>query len=416
MLKDGSTSLDTARDKSLTTVRTEVKMGSVDRPKAKKLGFSTLTVHAGQPPDPTTGAISTPIYQTSTYVQDGVAKHKGYEYARTQNPTRGALEACLAALEEAQYGICFSSGMGAISALMNYFQKGDHIIASDDLYGGTYRIFEKVFRSYGLEFDYVDSSNLAEIERAFKPNTKMLFLETPSNPLLKITDLAKAAELVHRRNSIVAVDNTFATPYWQKPLAFGVDVVVHSTSKYLGGHCDVVGGAILTSHNKIFERVKFCQNAVGSVPGPLDAFLVLRGVKTLALRMERHEANARQIAQFLKSHPKVKKVYYPGLPEHPGHEVAKKQMKGFGGMLSFEVGGGREESKKVCEATEIFSLAESLGGVESLIEHPALMTHASVPKEVREEKGISDSLVRISVGIEDASDLIADLDSALSAV
>lgn len=403
--------------------RMEVKMGSAERPKAKKLGFSTRAIHAGQPPDPATGAISVPIYQTSTYVQDGVAKHKGYEYARTQNPTRGALEACLASLEDAQYGICFSSGMGAISALMNYFQKGDHIVASDDLYGGTYRIFEKVFRSYGLEFDYVDSSNLSNVERAFKPNTKMLYLETPTNPLLKITDLAEASKLAHssstslrvsNRNIIVAVDNTFATPYWQQPLNFGVDVVVHSTSKYLGGHCDVVGGAILTSNDKIFERVKFCQNAVGSVPGPLDAFLVLRGVKTLALRMEKHEANARQIAQFLKSHPKVKKVYYPGLPEHPGHEVAKKQMKGFGGMISFEVKGGLEESKRVCEAAEIFSLAESLGGVESLIEHPALMTHASVPKEVREEKGISDALVRLSVGIEDAPDLIADLEQALA--
>jgi len=392
----------------------EVKMGSAERPKAKKLGFSTRAIHAGQPPDPSTGAISTPIYQTSTYVQDGVAQHKGYEYARTQNPTRGALEACLASLEDAQYGICFSSGMGAISALMNYFQKGDHIIASDDLYGGTYRIFEKVFKSYGLEFDYVDSSNLANVEKVLRPNTKMLFLETPTNPLLKITDLAEASKLAHGRNIIVAVDNTFATPYWQQPLNFGADVVVHSTSKYLGGHCDVVGGAVLTSNDKIFERVKFCQNAVGSVPGPLDAFLVLRGVKTLALRMERHEANARQIAQFLKGHPKVKKVYYPGLPEHPGYETAKKQMKGFGGMISFEVKGGLEESKRVCEAAEIFSLAESLGGVESLIEHPALMTHASVPKEVREEKGISDALVRISVGIEDAPDLIADLEQALA--
>ncbi len=394
--------------------RLEVKMGSTEKPKRKKQGFSTRAIHAGQEPDPTTGAISTPIYQTSTYVQDGVAKHKGYEYARTQNPTRGALEACLASLEDAQYGICFSSGMGAISALMNYFEKGDHVVASDDLYGGTYRIFEKVFRSYGLEFTYVDAANLSNIERAIWPNTKMFFLETPTNPLLKIVDLAGASKLAHRSNIIVAVDNTFATPYWQNPLNFGADVVLHSTSKYLGGHCDVVGGAILTSHDKIYERVKFCQNAVGSVPGPMDAFLVLRGVKTLALRMERHEANAGQIARFLKSHPKVKKVNYPGLPEHPGHETAKKQMRGFGGMISFEVKGGLEESKRVCERTEIFSLAESLGGVESLIEHPALMTHASVPKEVREEKGITDSLIRISVGIEDGADLMADLEQALA--
>lgn len=394
--------------------RMEVKMGSAEKPKRKKPGFSTRAIHAGQEPDPATGAISTPIYQTSTYVQEGVAKHKGYEYARTQNPTRGALEACLASLEEAQYGICFSSGMGAISALMNFFEKGDHVVASDDLYGGTYRIFEKVFRSYGLEFSYVDASNLANIERAIKPNTKLIFLETPTNPLLKIVDLAGAAKLARSRNAIVAVDNTFATPYWQNPLNFGADVVLHSTSKYLGGHCDVVGGAILTSNDKIYERVKFCQNAVGSVPGPMDAFLVLRGVKTLALRMERHEANAGQIARFLKSHPKVKKVYYPGLAEHPGHEIAKKQMRGFGGMISFEVKGGLEESKRVCERTEIFSLAESLGGVESLIEHPALMTHASVPKEVREEKGISDSLIRISVGIEDGEDLMADLEQALA--
>ncbi|MCI0531137.1 MAG: aminotransferase class I/II-fold pyridoxal phosphate-dependent enzyme, partial [candidate division Zixibacteria bacterium] len=318
-------------------------MGSSEKPKPKKQGFSTRAIHAGQEPDPTTGAISTPIYQTSTYVQDGVAKHKGYEYARTQNPTRGALEACLASLEDAQYGICFSSGMGAISALMNCFEKGDHVVASDDLYGGTYRIFEKVFRSYGLEFTYVDAANLSNIERAIRPNTKMIFLETPTNPLLKIVDLAGAAKLAHpsasprvsNRNIIVAVDNTFATPYWQNPLNFGVDVVLHSTSKYLGGHCDVVGGVILTSNDKIYERVKFCQNAVGSVPGPMDAFLVLRGVKTLALRMERHEANAGEIARFLKSHPKVKKVYYPGLAEHPGHETAKKQMRGFGGMISF---------------------------------------------------------------------------------
>ena len=393
--------------------RMEVKMDSAERPKRKKPGFSTRAIHAGQEPDPTTGAISTPIYQTSTYVQEGVAKHKGYEYARTQNPTRTALEACLASLEDAQYGICFSSGMGAISALMNYFEKGDHVVASDDLYGGTYRIFEKVFRSYGLEFTYVDASQLSNIEQAIKPNTKLIFLETPTNPLLKIVDLAGASKLAHTRNIIVAVDNTFATPYWQNPLNFGADVVLHSTSKYLGGHCDVVGGAILTSNDKIYERVKFCQNAVGSVPGPMDAFLVLRGVKTLALRMERHEANAGQIARFLKSHPKVKKVYYPGLAEHPGHEIAKKQMRGFGGMISFEVKGGLEESKRVCEQAEIFSLAESLGGVESLIEHPALMTHASVPKEVREEKGISDSLIRISVGIEDGEDLIADLEQAL---
>jgi cystathionine beta-lyase/cystathionine gamma-synthase len=393
--------------------RLEVKMGSPEKPKAKKQGFSTRAIHAGQEPDPATGAISTPIYQTSTYVQEGVAKHKGYEYARTQNPTRTALEACLASLEDAQYGICFSSGMGAISALMNYFEKGDHVVASDDLYGGTYRIFEKVFKSYGLEFTYVDASNLSNIERGIKPNTKMFFLETPTNPLLKIVDLAGASKLAHGRNAIVAVDNTFATPYWQNPLNFGADVVLHSTSKYLGGHCDVVGGAILTSNDKIYERVKFCQNAVGSVPGPLDAFLVLRGVKTLALRMEKHEENAREIARFLKGHPKVGKVHYPGLAEHPGHETAKKQMRGFGGMISFEVKGGLEESKRVCERTEIFSLAESLGGVESLIEHPALMTHASVPKEVREEKGISDSLIRISVGIEDGADLIADLEQAL---
>lgn len=409
MLKDGST--------SLTTGKLEVKMGSPERPKkGKKQGFSTRAVHAGQKPDPTTGAISVPIYQTSTYVQEGVAKHKGYEYARTQNPTREALEVCLASLEEAQWGICFSSGMGAISALMNFFQKGDHVIASDDLYGGTYRIFEKVFKQYGLEFDYVDASNLSAIERAFQTNTKMVFMESPTNPLLKIVDMAEASKLAHARGAVVAVDNTFATPYWQNPVALGADVVLHSTSKYLGGHCDVVGGAILTSHEKIYERMKFCQNAVGSVPGPLDAFLVLRGVKTLALRMERHETNARQIVQFLARHPKIKKVYYPGLPEHSGHELAKRQMRGFGGMISFEVKGGLEEAKKVCEATLVFSLAESLGGVESLIEHPAIMTHASVPREVREEKGIRDTLVRISVGIEDGEDLVSDLEQALATI
>ncbi len=397
--------------------RMQIKTGNAETPKREKqLGFSTLAVHAGQVPDPTTGAISVPIYQTSTYVQEGVAKHKGYEYARTQNPTREALEKCLAALEQAEFGACFSSGMGAISALMNYFQKGDHIIASDDLYGGTYRIFEKVFKQYGLEFDYVDGSSLANIEGTIRPNTKMLFLETPTNPLLKITDLAGASKLAHSHNIIVVVDNTFATPYWQNPLALGADGVIHSTSKYLGGHCDVVGGALLTSNPKIYERVKFCQNAVGSIPGPLDAFLVLRGVKTLVLRMERHEANATQIVRFLGKHSKIKKVYYPGLPEHPGHETAKKQMRGFGGMVSFEIKEGLEEAKKVCEAVEIFSLAESLGGVESLIEHPALMTHASIPREVREEKGIKDSLVRLSVGIEDAEDLVNDLEQALASI
>lgn len=375
--------------------------------------FETKVIHAGQEPDPATGAIATPIYQTSTYVQEGIGKHKGYEYSRTQNPTRTALEKSLAALEGGKYALAFSSGMAAINTVLNLLRTGSHVISSDDVYGGTYRIFEQVYRQYGLEFDYVNTSNISEIKKAIKSNTRLIWVETPTNPLLKISDLAEISRLTKQRQLVLGVDNTFASPYFQQPLALGADIVVHSSTKFLGGHADVVGGAIITSNATFYERLKFCQNAVGAVPGPLDCFLVLRGIKTLALRMRQQERNAEKVVKFLSRHPKVKKIYYPGLKDHPGHLIAEIQMTGFSSMVSFEVSGGLEFARKVCENTQLFKLAESLGGVESLIEHPALMTHASVPKEVREEKGVSDTLVRLSVGIEHPDDLIADLKQAL---
>ncbi len=375
--------------------------------------FETKVIHAGQEPDPATGAIATPIYQTSTYVQDGIGQHKGYEYSRTQNPTRTALEKSLAALEGGKHALAFSSGMAAINTVLNLLRTGSHVISSDDVYGGTYRIFEQVYRQYGLEFDYVNTSNITEIKKAIKPNTRLVWVETPTNPLLKISDLAEIARLAKQRQLVLGVDNTFASPFFQQPLALGADIVVHSSTKFLGGHADVVGGAIITSNDTFYERLKFCQNAVGAVPGPLDCFLVLRGIKTLALRMRQQERNAQKVVKFLSKHAKVKKIYYPGLKDHHGHVVAEIQMTGFGSMVSFEVTGGLDFARKVCESTKLFKLAESLGGVESLIEHPALMTHASIPKEVREEKGVSDALVRLSVGIEHPDDLIADLKQAL---
>jgi cystathionine gamma-lyase len=381
---------------------------------SKDAKFETRAIHAGQPPDPSTGAITMPIFQTSTYVQEGVGNHKGYEYSRTDNPTRTALQECLASIENAKYALSFSSGMSAISTVMNLLRSGDHVVSSDDVYGGTYRVFENVFRDYGLTFDYVDISNLSEIENAIKPETKMVWIETPTNPLLKITDLEGAARLCKSRNLISCVDNTFATPYFQKPLDFGIDIVIHSVTKFLGGHADTVGGALMTSNDKMYERLKYCQNAVGAVPGPFDCWLVLRGIKTLAVRMERHAQNAGEIALWLEGHPKVRKVIYPGLLSHPEHEVAKKQMSGFGGLVSFEIGGSQKDAVKFLDKVKLFALAESLGGVESLIEHPGLMTHASIPAEVRHAKGLSDSLIRISVGIENIDDLKADLDQALS--
>ncbi len=376
--------------------------------------IETEAIHAGQPPDPTTGAITTPIFQTSTYVQEGVGGHKGFEYSRTDNPTRSALQECLATLEGGRFGLSFSSGMSAISTVLSLLKSGDHVVSSDDVYGGTYRVFEQVFRDFGLTFTYVNTSEIAEIEAAIKPETKLVWIETPTNPLLKITDLAAVANLCKDRGVISCVDNTFATPYFQKPLSHGIDIVAHSVTKYLGGHADTVGGALITSNDKYYERLKFCQNAVGAVPGPFDCWLILRGLKTLAVRMERHEKNAMAISNWLSDHPKVRKVIYPGLENHPQHETARKQMSGFGGLISFEIDGSQDDAVRFLDLVKIFALAESLGGVESLIEHPGLMTHASIPAEVRREKGLSDSLIRISVGIENVNDLISDLDQAFS--
>lgn len=376
--------------------------------------FETRAIHDGQEPDPSTGAIVVPVFQTSTYVQDGVARHKGYEYARTQNPTRGALEAALASLEGADFGFCFSSGMAAISTCLHLLSAGDHVVASDDLYGGTYRVFEKVFRRSGLEFTYVDASRTADVEAALLPNTRMIWVETPTNPLLKVCDLAAISAVARKAGVYLAVDNTFLSPYFQTPLQFGADLVVHSTTKFLGGHSDVVGGAVVTSSQELAERLGFLQNSVGAVPGPWDAWLVTRGLKTLALRMERHSANAQAVAEFLEGHERVERVLFPGLPSHPQHELSRRQTRGHGALISFFVKGGEEEARRVAEGTRIFALAESLGGVESLIEHPGLMTHASVPAEIRKEKGLTDNLVRLSVGIEHKDDLLEDIAAALA--
>lgn len=376
--------------------------------------FETLAIHAGQEPDEKTGAIVTPIFQTATYVQSAVAEHTGYEYSRTQNPTREALEECLAALEGGRFGLAFASGMAATSTVMALFQKGDHIISGDDVYGGTYRVFEKIFRPWGLDFTFVDTTDPVQVEAAVKPTTRMLWIETPSNPLLKITDLRDASALAKRHKIYLAVDNTFASPYFQRPLELGADLVVHSTTKFLGGHSDVVGGATVTSNETIQERLSFARNAMGPVPGPFDAWIVLRGLKTLGIRMRQHEANARAIAEHLAGHRRVRKVLYPGLPGDPYHDAAKRQMSGYGALVSFYLDGGEAEARAVCGATRIFALAESLGGVESLIEHPALMTHAAIPREVREPRGLGDDLIRLSVGIEHIDDLLADLDQALN--
>lgn len=378
--------------------------------------FSTKAIHVGQEPDPTTGAIITPIYQTSTYVQEELGKHKGYEYARTGNPTRTALEECLASLESGNHGLCFSSGLGATNTVMNLLSQGDHVVVGEDVYGGTYRIFDKVYRRYGVDFTFVDSTDVKNTEKAIKPNTKMIWLETPTNPLLRLADIAAHVALAKSKNLITVVDNTFASPYFQRPLELGVDVVVHSTTKYLGGHSDVVGGAIITSRDDLYETLKFHQNAVGATPGPMDCWLVLRGLKTLSVRAREHQKNAMAIAEWLSKHEAIEKVYYPGLTSHPQHELAKKQMCGFGGMVSVVVKGGVENAKKLLGGTKLFALAESLGGVESLIGHPATMTHGSIPKAEREARGITDGLVRLSVGIEDLDDLIADLEGALSTV
>jgi len=374
--------------------------------------FSTICIHAGQVPDPSTGAIITPIYQTSTYVQDGLGRHKGYEYARTQNPTRAALEANIAAIEKGKAGFAFASGMAAEGAVMTLLQSGDHVVVTDNTYGGTYRLFERVLRKYQLDFTYVDSSNLEEIERAIRPSTKLLFLESPTNPTLRLTDLRGACEIAHARNVVVVVDNTFASPYVQRPIEFGADLVVHSTTKFLNGHSDSVGGIVVAVKDEHIEWLRFIQNAEGAILGPMDAWLVLRGTKTLPIRMERHNANAMALAEFLAAHPKVTRVHYPGLPSHPQHALARKQMCGFGGLISVQLG-SLDKARTLLEGVRLMSLAESLGGVETLISHPATMTHASVPPERRQAIGVTDDLVRISVGIEDLEDLRDDLAQAL---
>ena len=377
------------------------------------MGFSTIAIHAGNEPDTATGAVSVPIYQTSTYAQDALGKHKGYEYARTQNPTRSALERNIAALEGANFGYAFASGMSATDAVLKLVKAGDHVILGDNTYGGTFRLFNRVLSNYGIEFDLVDTTDATNLEQAFKPNTKMVFVETPTNPVMSVTDLAAVSEISHARGARVVCDNTFMSPYLQRPIEFGVDIVVHSTTKYLNGHSDSVGGFVALNDEKDAEWIQFIQNSVGAILSPMDSFLVLRGTKTLAVRMEAHDKNGRQVANFLAEHPKVQKVYYPGLVSHPQHELAKKQQKGFGGMVAFETG-SLDNAKKVLESVKLCILGESLGGVESLISHPATMTHASVPIEKREQLGITDGLVRISVGIEDVEDIIADLDQALS--
>ncbi len=376
------------------------------------MGFSTDAIHAGQKPDPVTGAVITPIYQTSTYAQEELGKNKGYEYGRTHNLTRQALEANIAALEKGKYGIAFGSGLAATHALMSLVKSGDHVVISNNVYGGTYRLFELVMKDYGITFSWVDTSNLKNIESAIKANTKLVYLETPTNPMLNLTDLAGAAEICKRHNLISIVDNTFMSPYFQNPLTLGCEIVLHSTTKYINGHSDVIGGIIVTSSDKIHERIRYIQNAAGGVPSPFDCWLILRSTKTLAVRMERHNKNAIELANFLVDSKIAKKVYYPGLKDHPQHELAKKQMRGFGGMISVDFG-DIEKAKKILKNVKIFTLGESLGGVESLISHPASMTHASVPKKERDEMGLTESLVRLSVGIEDIEDLIKDIRDAL---
>jgi cystathionine gamma-lyase/cystathionine beta-lyase/cystathionine gamma-lyase/homocysteine desulfhydrase len=374
--------------------------------------FSTICLHAGQDPDPSTGAIVTPIYQTSTYVQDELGRHKGFEYGRTQNPTRLAVENNLAAIEGGRAAFAFASCMAAIGAIATMLKSGDHVVVSDNVYGGTFRLFEQVLSRYQLAFSYVDTSNLAAVEQAVTPSTRMIFVETPTNPMLALTDLEAMVDLARRHGVRLAVDNTFASPYVQRPIALGADLVTHSTTKYLNGHSDSVGGIVIAVRDEDIEWLKFVQNAAGAILGPFDSWLVLRGTKTLALRMQQHNLNGLAIAQFLAAHPKVRRVHYPGLPTHPQHELARKQMRGFGGMVSFELG-SLEAARRLLNAVRLIALAESLGGVESLIEHPAIMTHASVPAEVRKEIGISDALIRLSVGVEDVGDLIADLSQAL---
>ena len=375
--------------------------------------FSTKAIHVGQEADPATGATIVPIYQTSTYTQARVGEHKGFDYSRTINPTRLALERQLASLEGARYGSAFASGMAATAAVLGLLSAGDHVVVSDDLYGGTYRLFARVLQRYGLDFTYLDATDLDAVRAAIRPATKMLWIETPSNPLLKVLDIAAIAGL--RQGRLLVVDNTFATPYFQQPLELGAQIVVHSTTKYIGGHSDVVGGIAITDDKQLYDEIRFMQNAAGGVPGPHDAWLTMRGAKTLALRMREHAQNAQIVAEFLESRPDVARVHYPGLRSHPQHELAKRQMTGFGGMLSVELEGPAERALEFAARLQLFSLAESLGGVESLVCHPARMTHGSIPKEERERRGVSDGLLRLSVGIEDVDDLVDDLRAGLDA-
>ena len=393
-------------------ILTDVSYGSVKLKTNAR--FSTVCLHAGQEPDPSTGAIITPIYQTSTYVQEALGRHKGFEYGRTHNPTRLALEKNIAAIERGKAAFAFASGMAAIGAVATMLKAGDHVVVSDNTYGGTFRLFDKVLKRYQLTFSYVDTSNLKEVERAFTNNTRMLFVETPTNPMLKLVDIADLCKRAAAKGILVAVDNTFATPALQRPLELGADLVVHSTTKYIGGHSDVVGGAAVVRDENLGNRLAFLQNANGATPGPFDSWLTLRGLKTLDLRMERHCRNAHAVAQYLQAHPRVAKVVYPGLPTHPQHALAARQMSGFGGMITVILDGDVECARRFLSATRVFTLAESLGGVESLIEHPAIMTHASIPPERRREIGIDDALCRLSVGIEHVDDLVADLEAALA--
>lgn len=383
----------------------------------KSNNIETLVLHAGIEPDPTTGAIMTPIFQTSTYVQAAPGDHKGYEYARTQNPTRDVLQKNLAALEGTTHALCFSTGMGAVDACAKLLSPGDEVVSTNDLYGGTYRLFTKIFAQYGIKFHFVDMGDESAVRAAMNKNTKMVWVETPTNPLLRIIDIALMIQIGHEHNSLVVVDNTFASPYLQNPAKMGADIVMHSVTKYINGHSDVVMGALCTSNDDLKDRLAFIQNSCGATPGPMDCFLTLRGIKTLHIRMQRHCENGAKVAHWLKSHPKVGEVYWPGFESHPNHAVAKKQMKDFGGMISFTLKDDAiEKALTFLKSTELFALAESLGGVESLVGHPATMTHASIPKEEREANGLKDSLIRLSVGIEHIDDLIADLDNALSKV
>ncbi|HEX6064478.1 MAG TPA: cystathionine gamma-synthase [Longimicrobiales bacterium] len=381
----------------------------------KQFRFATLAIHAGQSPDPSTGAIMPPVYQTSTYVQPALGEPlHGYEYARVQNPTREAMERNIAALEGGQHGMAFASGMAAIEAIIKTLDAGDHVIYEENVYGGTHRMFTMVMARFGVEFTRVDSRDLDAVRQALRPNTKLIHIETPTNPMMRITDLRGVVGIAREAGALVAVDNTFASPYNQRPLELGCDIVVHSSTKYLNGHSDVIGGIVVTSHDDVADKLRFLQKASGAVPGPWDSWLVLRGTKTLAVRMERHNSNGQRIAEFLAQRSDIEAVHYPGLPSHPQHELAKCQMRGFTGMISLELG-SLERATQVVQRTRLFSLAESLGGVESLIGHPAIMTHASVAREIREAQGVTDGLIRLSVGIEDAEDLIEDLDQALKA-